>query len=99
VVGPQAVQIAFGPGGLLCCGCWRRALPGWPCGGSSRPLQPVHLAHRIAGAAVLLQWKISVRESPAAPRPSPAIAAVSAGRHGSGQGGRPQPEPELPASA
>jgi hypothetical protein len=53
----------------------------------------------IAGAAVLLQWKISVRGSPAAPRPSPAIAAVSAGRHGGRPGGNPQPEPELPASA
>ena len=25
------------PAGLLCCGCWRRALPGWRCGGSPRP--------------------------------------------------------------
>jgi hypothetical protein len=53
----------------------------------------------IAGAAVLLQWKISVRGSPAAPRPSPAIAAVSAGSHGGRPGGKPQPEQELPASA
>jgi len=29
--------VARHPGGMWCCGCWRRALPGWPCGGSPKP--------------------------------------------------------------
>jgi len=100
VVGPQAVQIAFGPGGivvlwLLAAGLaglalWRliEATSTCPPGSPPSPGQPFCCSGRSRSG-----------KSPAALRLSPAIAAVSAGRHGGRPGGKPQPEPQLPASA